>query len=293
MGCWGTSLYSNDTACDIRGDYVDLLKRGNTNEAATQTLIENNRDVLTDEEEAPLFWFALADTQWNYGRLLPQVKEQALHYLENREAELQRWEDSGDARLTAAWNHTLDTLQEKLNKPQPPEKKVYRYRLYQDKWALGDVFAYRFTSEYSKEQGFYGQYVIFRKVSESYWYPGHIVPVVEFYCWIGKEIPQLSEIYTKPIMPTVYEPPYRGKNRYLYCLLSTSNKVIPKGNLTWLENRPGDDLVPYNGDKYQWFHEAEPVGWEGTRWNTTIEHDIIRLYRACSTVLAANPNATF
>ena len=31
MGTWGTGLYSNDSACDIRGDYIDKLKRGKTN----------------------------------------------------------------------------------------------------------------------------------------------------------------------------------------------------------------------------------------------------------------------
>lgn len=28
MGSWGAGLYSNDSACDIRGDYIDKLKRG-------------------------------------------------------------------------------------------------------------------------------------------------------------------------------------------------------------------------------------------------------------------------
>lgn len=289
MGIWGTSLYSNDTASDIRGDYVDQLRRGNTNEAATQVLIENNRGSLADEEEAPLFWFALADTQWNYGRLLPQVKEQAIRFLENRDAELQRWEDSGDKRLSDAWNRTLDALQEKLNKPQPPEKKVYRYRLYQCKWALGDVFAYCFTSEYSKEQGFYGQYVIFRKKSETYAYPGHIVPVIEVYCWIGKEIPPLFEIYNKPIMPTMRKPPYSGDNRFLYEMMSTSERVIPKKNLTWLENRPGNDLIPYNGNRNMLFNEVVLCGWEGAKCNHTFEHDVIDMYIACCKYLEEHP----
>ncbi len=39
MGTWGTGLYSNDFACDIRGDYIDKLKRGKTNDEATQELI--------------------------------------------------------------------------------------------------------------------------------------------------------------------------------------------------------------------------------------------------------------
>ena len=75
MGAWGTALYSNDTASDIRGDYVDLLRRGNSNEEALKKLMEKNRYCIGDEEEEPLFWYALADTLWNYGRLTPEVKE--------------------------------------------------------------------------------------------------------------------------------------------------------------------------------------------------------------------------
>ena len=292
MGAWGTSLYSNDTTCDIRGEYLDLLRRGNTNEAVTEILIEKNHDVLSDEEEAPLFWFALADTQWNYGRLLSQVKENALYYLQNREPELQRWLDSGEDQAKK-WMKTLDKLQEKLLQPQPPEKKVYKYRLYHCKWALGDVFAYRFTSDYSKETGYYGQYVVFRKISEAHYYPGHIVPIVQVYCWIGTEIPPLAEIYSKPIMPSCFTPPYQGKNRYLYKLLSTSERVISKNNLTWLENKPGDDLYPYNGDKYMWFNESTSLGWEGSSWNNTFEHEVIRMYTACINFMRDYPGETW
>lgn len=292
MGAWGTSLYSNDTTCDIRGDYLDLLRRGNTNETVAGMLIEKNRDVLCDEEEAPLFWFALADTQWNYGRLLPQVKEKALYYLQHREPELQRWLDSGEAQAKK-WMKTLDKLQEKLQQPQPPEKKVYKYRLYHCKWALGDVFSYRFTSDYSKETGFYGQYVVFRKVSEANWHPGHIVPIVQVYSWIGTEIPSLAKIYSKPIMPSCFTPPYKGENRYLYKLLSTSERAIPKDNLTWLENRQGNDIIPYNGDKYMWFYESTPVGWEGSCWNNTFEHVVIRMYTACINFMRDYPGETW
>ena len=33
---------------------------------------------MGDVEEEPLFWYVLADTQWNYDRLQPEVKEKAL-----------------------------------------------------------------------------------------------------------------------------------------------------------------------------------------------------------------------
>ena len=99
MGAWGTSLYANDSAGDIRGDYLDKLKRGKTNEEATKELVEANANT-GDVEEEPLFWFALADTQWNYGRLLPEVKEKALLYL-SQSKEWERWKESGQEKLSA------------------------------------------------------------------------------------------------------------------------------------------------------------------------------------------------
>ena len=78
--------------------------------------MDENRDIMGDSEEEPLFWFALADTQWNYGRLIPKVKEKALHFLAQDE-ELQRWQDSGQKLM--AWKKTLNTLKEKLESPQP------------------------------------------------------------------------------------------------------------------------------------------------------------------------------
>ncbi|MDR2957335.1 MAG: hypothetical protein LBU61_04020 [Coriobacteriales bacterium] len=81
MDAWGTSLYANDTTSDIRGDYVDKLRRGKTNEEVTQELVNSYHETMGDAEEEPLFWYALADTQWNYGRLLPEVKERALCFI--------------------------------------------------------------------------------------------------------------------------------------------------------------------------------------------------------------------
>ena len=46
MGAWGTALYSNDTASDIRGDYVDLLRRGNSNEESLKKLMEKDGDCI-------------------------------------------------------------------------------------------------------------------------------------------------------------------------------------------------------------------------------------------------------
>lgn len=281
MGAWGTSLYANDSASDIRGDYVDKLRHGKSNEEVTQELIEQNQDIMGDVEEEPLFWFALADTQWNYGRLLPEVKEKALFFL-SRDEELERWKDSGQKQLDA-WVQTLKKLKDKLLSPMPQEKKVSKYRLYQCKWQLGDVFAYKFSGEYSKEKGFWGQYVIFRKVSEDTWWPGHIVPVVQVYKWIGKEIPPIDCLSEKNLLIQNFIPEnlkYKPdiEREYNIKLLSTSKKVIPSDKLTFVGNIAGDDLVPYRG--YDYWTGYRDIGWEGSSYNNKFERYIIDMYLA-------------
>lgn len=281
MGAWGTSLYANDSASDIRGDYVDKLKRGKTNEEATKELIDANRDIMGDIDEEPLFWFALADTQWNYGRLLPEIKKKALFYL-SQDEELERWKESGEKQLNA-WKKTLETLKVKLESPQPPAKKVSKYCLYQCKWKLGDIFAYRFTSSYSKEKGFEGKYVVFRKVSEDVWWPGHIISVVQVYKWIGDDIPSIDNLCNFDLLPAFYSPSVYNKfpNKvleYKIKLISESEKIIPKENLTFLGNLLGNDLIPFRG--YDYWTGYYPIGWESSKYNTKFEHYIIDMYLA-------------
>lgn len=279
MGAWGTSLYANDSASDIRGDYVDKLRRGMSNEEVTEELIKRNWEVMGDEEEEPLFWYALADTQWNYGRLLPEVKEKALYFL-GQDAELERWRESGQKQLEA-WMKTLDKLKTKLLSPMPPEKKVSKYRLYQCKWKLGDVFTYHLDSDYSKEKGFWGQYVVFRKVSEDKCWPGHIIPVVQVYKWIGEKIPPLDILPNMRLLEQmVYSENwlkhFKAEQDYYITLYSTSERVIPHNNLTFLGNLPGDDLIPFRG--YNYWTGYRPIGWEKSSYNHKFEHQIIDMY---------------
>ena len=120
MGAWGTGLYQDDTTDDIKEEYLNYLRIGLTNEEATNKVLEENDWWEEDEEEAPLLWFALADTQWKYGRLMDKVKKQALKYIEEG-TDLERWEE--DKKLYKKRKEVLEKLKEKLNSPMPKEKK--------------------------------------------------------------------------------------------------------------------------------------------------------------------------
>jgi hypothetical protein len=78
MGFWGNGLYSNDTSSEVKEQFVEYLREGMDTETITSILIEENEELLDDPFDGRMFWLALADTQWNWGRLLPNVKEKAL-----------------------------------------------------------------------------------------------------------------------------------------------------------------------------------------------------------------------
>lgn len=81
MGAWSSTLYGNDTSCDVRDTYMGYLKEQMSNADAFQQIMQKFEEYMGGEEE-PFFWYALADTQWRTGRLLPEVKKKALYWIE-------------------------------------------------------------------------------------------------------------------------------------------------------------------------------------------------------------------
>ena len=194
MGTWGYGLYQNDIAQDVKSYYTEQLHFKDDSKAITNELISEHQFEIQDEDLAPVFWFALADTQWNLGRLEEIVKVNALKYIESGN-DLMRWSNENPSQFKSR-KAVLDKLESKLKSPQPPKKKIRRYRLYKCEWKKGDVFAYRLKSDYAKENGLYGRYFLFQKVDETVCYPGHIVPVV----WV--KITESTEI---PLDKTAFE----------------------------------------------------------------------------------------
>lgn len=194
MGTWGVNLYQDDTALDVKEEYKYKLHMGKTNEEATEEIIEENQDLIEDIEEQSLFWFVLADTQWNLGRLEEYVKNEALKYIELG-TDLERWKD--DTKLYEKRRKVLEKLREKLLTPQPEEKKISKYRIYKCEWKIGDVFAYKLKSEYAKQNKLENRYLIIQKVDETAWYPAHIIPMVRIKITNDGTIPKTEDEINK------------------------------------------------------------------------------------------------
>lgn len=302
MGMWGFKLYQNDTTMDIRDQFEELFREGKkTAREITDELTEEYECLMDDANEEALFWYALAETQWKFGVLLPDVKEKALSRIDNdcgifKDMAIKKSEKTQRTK-------TLEALKERLLSPQPPEKKIVKRRIYKCEWKIGDVFAYQLESELARERGLYGRYFLIRKIDERSWHPGHIVPIVYVKLTNDSHLPSNEEEYNQLEYVQTWSSPYRRRflpidfrrplediyekskikyevdeygylAHYRITLLNTSKKVIPK-NLIYVGNfanatPPQKEFIP---------HEKIEIGvvfWK--HFDETFETKMINFY---------------
>ena len=118
MGTSGTALFSDDVAGEVKRDFVDLLRRGVAPERAVDVLKKDWADSIADMDDGPIFWLALAATEWAYGCLDEEVKQKAIDVIDNGDG-LARWSGAALVRRRSL----LTALREQLLSPQPEPKR--------------------------------------------------------------------------------------------------------------------------------------------------------------------------
>jgi hypothetical protein len=83
MGAWGYGIRQDDFVCDVIGVFEDLLKAGKSFREATEAVRSKFTGVMKDADDGPLFLIALADMQWTYGELEPQILNRVKEDLES------------------------------------------------------------------------------------------------------------------------------------------------------------------------------------------------------------------
>ena len=121
MGAWGSGVFSDDLACDVRQDYRDLIGDGVSDEDAEEQILSSYAGDLDDSDEGPTVWIALAVTQSKIGRLSARVRERALAAIDNGEG-LDRWRE--DPKLLAKRVAVLDEVREQLTGAQPARQRL-------------------------------------------------------------------------------------------------------------------------------------------------------------------------
>ena len=243
MGIWGSGLYQNDIAEDIKTYYKDQLHRGKSGEKITKELLEKYQNVISDFDDAPIFWFALADTQWNVGRLEKHVKENALYYIDSLLQHSTNNKKTGFISKTA-----ISKLKQKLLEPPPNKKTFSQYKLYHCDWKMGDIYAYQLSSDYAKEHSLLDKFLFFIKIGETTWHPGHKIPIVKFFWIMTDKLPTIEQLKTIDFIPQFFKPKAYTNNpslekQYALSLVTTSLRVLPQNNLTFMGNIENFEFV--------------------------------------------------
>jgi len=194
MGFWGTSLYSNDTTNDVRDTYKSYLEKQCTNLEAFEKTLEQCHEYIGIEEE-PFFWYALAETQWKVGRLMPEVKLKAIEWIE-KEGGISLWDEN--KKGVEGWKKTLEKLRITLETDQPKEKKFRKHFIpFQNPWKLNDIYAYKINKwNITKEQkDVYGKYFLIQKIGEEQSsFSKDTVMIVQIYDKLFDILPSLNEV---------------------------------------------------------------------------------------------------
>src|SRR5688572_2139029 len=223
MGTFGTAIFSDDFACDIRDEFKECIGDGMTPEQATTQLTNEYSDSLTDDDEASVFWLALAATQWKTGRLLENVKQKATAIIDNG-SDLNRWKLEGDSKLLAKRQKELIKLKEQLLSPQPTPKKISKTYKEFTLFEVGDVFSYAHSS---------GKYALFRVI-------GHFVdnggrrPICEILNFFGTQLPNDRNTLERLTFIKAKEKDFLGNNFSRFFVGDINQKYEPKDKVQLL-----------------------------------------------------------
>ncbi len=225
MGVWGTAVFSDDNAADLRADYRMMVGDGLSGPEATDRLLQQwMPSSEKDPDMAATFWLALAVTQWQCGRLEDRVKKEAIRVIADGSS-LRLWRGTPLEHKRAA---VLHATAKQLESPQPPPRKIAKVFRSTCDWEPGELIAYRLLS---------GSFVVFQVIDHHH-DAGGVAPNCEIFDWEGQKIPPPSTFESLPMraqIPIVYKkspapmPPRQlGPPRYRLMIGQASKREFPE-----------------------------------------------------------------
>ena len=191
MGAWGTGVFENDVAADVRHEWREAIIEGLEPRAATERVMREHSYAVSDRDEHVVFWLALAAAQAETGRLQDDVRKRALALIDSG-GDLYRWVESGTTAVRKR-EKVLRRLSDELRGPQRPPTRVRRPPVRKSPLALGDVV--RIGSVHDDSEGLF---VVVGE--EAAWPPGSTDPVVVALPWTGGELPSAEEMAGLPLV---------------------------------------------------------------------------------------------
>lgn len=202
MGIWGIHIFENDIACDVKENYERYFVELGDAQAYLK-ICKENMDLIGTEDE-PFFWYALALSQWENGRLNHEAKHKALEFIA-KNGGISHFEDK------RSWKRVLHGLQLTLSETMPPRKTIDKPTSFsQNPWNIGDIYAYKLHNKISKKRGLTNKYVVLQKVGDIEYYKNVFYSVIQVFDGVFDCIPDICEIDNLRILPLIDPPGVDG-----------------------------------------------------------------------------------
>ena len=215
MGVFSPTIYGNDLAEDLKGEYSVAFVYYDVEKAVEEIEKYVSKEYdLSDEYELCDYVYSLADFMWKRGILTEAVKQRALYLIDNNVA-IEEWELAGKKELNARLK-VLRELKERLLSPLPPKKKISIKFYTKPIFEIGDAVAIKLktldkiynpdANSYLKKmtqdefKSYHDKYIVLLKADDVISYTSCIVPEV-------KDIWPYFKIYKKVFdkIPTIDE----------------------------------------------------------------------------------------
>jgi hypothetical protein len=144
MGAWGFGIRQDDFVSDVEDSFENLLKRGATIAQATDQVRKEYADAAKDPDDGPLFWIAIADVQWKYGELSPDVLKRVKSDFEN-DAGMAGWGDKSERRFQKR-KKALSEFVAKLGSPNPKPRRRPKLVVRKPLFAEGDCLSVKLNN---------------------------------------------------------------------------------------------------------------------------------------------------
>ena len=241
MGVWGTGLFSDDVACDVRDHYRELIEDGVEDAAATRQTVEKFGASLDESDGVALL--ALAVTQSKLGRLDPDVRDRALAALD-RGADLEIWERD-NPKLLPKRRAVLEKARAQLTGPQPPPRRLRPPKRISSGLAAGDVLALELP-----------QRVTLVRVVRVRSHRRGETPVLEELDFDGAEVPsrealeRLAPKTTDPV--TLVDPLFPDTRFFAFVMQNVDWEAAGFRKVETIGARAGDDEAPVPSAGISW-----------------------------------------
>lgn len=191
MGTWGTGIFADDTAAEIRDHWRESILDGLTPAEATALILERHKDAADDPGERAVVWLALAAAQYQTGRLLPDIRDKACAIIEAG-ADVPRFAAQAHA-LGRQREKALAALAAKLLGPARPPTRMVRAKPFHSPLEIGDVVRVPATDGLNQAL----LVVVGTAPADP---PGSTQPVLATLLWTERTLPGANEMARLPLL---------------------------------------------------------------------------------------------